>query len=250
MPPFTWSELAQSLLFAPHRDGWGRDYPVLTQGWTLTYEMFFYLVFAAILFLPRRRQFAALATVLLTLAGLGLLLRPAGPVGATYLNPLMLEFLAGAALGRFWRAGWLRSRRLGFALLGLGLALFAAENPLGLFTGASRAIVWGVPAVLLVAGGLSLEGAGAMVRSRPLKALGDGSYAIYLFHPAIVALGERVLAPAPTVVRVAATVAACGAAGVILHRTLERPLTTALRRLGARRLFGPAAGATAPLTSG
>jgi exopolysaccharide production protein ExoZ len=249
MPPFTWGELLKSLLFAPHRDGWGRDYPVLTQGWTLNYEMFFYLVFTGVLLLPRRRQFTALTAVLLGLAAAGLLLRPTDPVGATYLNPLLLEFLAGAWLGRAWRAGWLRSRSLGSLLLGAGLAIFAIENGYGLVDPPWRALVWGAPAVLLVAGGLSLEGAGAMIRSRPLKALGDGSYSIYLFHPAIVALGERVLAPAPTLVRLTATVAACGLAGVILHRVLEQPVTAALRRLGRRTVIA-AAPAAAPLASG
>lgn len=246
MPPFTPGELMQSLLFVPHRDGWGRVYPVLTQGWTLTYEMFFYVVFAGVLFLPRRRQLAALTALFVGMAALGLLLRPSDPAGATYLRPVLLEFLGGVWLGCAWRVRLLRSRTVGWLLLGAAAAVFAVENWLHVKDAPWRALVWGPPAVMAVAGALSLERAGAMFRSRPLKALGDGSYSIYLFHPPIVALGERVLAHAPTPLRVLVTVAACGLAGVVLHRVMERPLTAWLRRAGRRPLPTAATAPTAP----
>lgn len=69
--------------------------PLVTPGWTLTYGMFFYLVFALGLFLPERR--ARLATVAL-LGGLV----AAGPAFASqsaplqvYTSTMLLEFLFG-----------------------------------------------------------------------------------------------------------------------------------------------------------
>ncbi len=52
-----------SYLFVPVlRDG-GELRPVLGQGWTLEYEMFFYALFAISMLLPRRVGLAGLASV-------------------------------------------------------------------------------------------------------------------------------------------------------------------------------------------
>ena len=42
-----WGELFKSLVFVPFRKANGLVQPVLFVGWTLNYEMFFYLMFAA-----------------------------------------------------------------------------------------------------------------------------------------------------------------------------------------------------------
>ena len=110
-----------SLAFVPHTDPMGGPFPLLPSGWTLTYEAFFYLAFALCLALPSGRRFQALA-MMLTITVL---------VGFAYhrwytllANPLLLEFLAGAALARAWSAGTLR--RLGgprAALAGAGVGV-------------------------------------------------------------------------------------------------------------------------------
>jgi exopolysaccharide production protein ExoZ len=68
------------------------------QGWTLNYEMFFYLVFGAPLLV--RQRVAVLGVILCELVALGAILRPDGPVAVTYTSPLLLEFLAGTVIGR------------------------------------------------------------------------------------------------------------------------------------------------------
>ena len=73
--------------------------PVYTLGWTLNYEMFFYLLFGFCLFVPSPRlRFALLALAFLLLVAGGLLAQPQGAIARTYTDPIMLEFLAGVML--------------------------------------------------------------------------------------------------------------------------------------------------------
>jgi exopolysaccharide production protein ExoZ len=130
-------------------------------------------------------------------------------------------------------------------LVGLGLAAFALEQGVGVREGPWRAVLWGGPALLLVTGALCLEGAGYVKLWRIPKALGDGSYSIYLFHVIVVALGYRALSGAPTAVRLICTLAAAALVGVVLYHALERPLTARLRRLAEPRAVDRTAAAGA-----
>jgi exopolysaccharide production protein ExoZ len=216
--------LTAALLFVPWRAPDGNVWPVLVQGWTLQYEMFFYLLFAAALFLPRRGQLVALSIALVALA----LLSRAAPIGSplakTYTDPILLEFLAGIWLADIWRAGKLPAA-VGPVLLAVAVAGFAAAGVAGLDPhGWTRLLVWGLPAWLLVAGGLALEPKAPV--SRVGLALGDGSYSIYLFHTLIAGVVWRLplgLALIPIAI-VASTIG-----GVLLFRFVEAPIMRRLR---------------------
>ncbi|MBV9995274.1 MAG: acyltransferase [Caulobacteraceae bacterium] len=243
MPGFSPADIVRSLLFIPFQDAWGKPSPVLIQGWTLDYEMFFYALFAASLIAPRRRRLVIFSGLIALLITAGLLAKPSGPAAAVYTSLMLAEFLAGVWLGRLWTAGSLpRSAPLGLALALLGLAAFALEQVLGVGEGPLRTLYWGLPALALVSGALMLEGAGFVRLWRVPKAVGDGSYSIYLFHVFVVALGYRVLPEGPTALRVAATVIASAAAGWLLYIFLERPLTAAVRRLPGRLKLPPPQG--------
>ena len=248
-PPFDAADLLRSLAFVPYMDDWGRTYPVLVQGWTLNYEMFFYLVFAAALFAPLRWRLAGLSVFFLALAAAGLLMVHRGPAAATYTDLQVLEFVMGAWLGEAWLRGRLGGVRLGVALIATALAAFAATQMLGLREGPWRVLYWGLPALGLVSGGLCLERAGLIGRWRIPKALGDGSYSIYLFHLFALAVVDRVLAQAPIALRVGAGTVAAAAAGYVLFLALERPMTAALRRLPKAFSGRPGAVARAPAGS-
>ena len=88
--------IVNSLLFRPYFGEKGQIWPVLVQGWTLNYEMFFYVLVGLTLFVPRSK---ALILLVVTLCSLSLdhlsSATSNDPVLLTYTNPLMLEFLAG-----------------------------------------------------------------------------------------------------------------------------------------------------------
>lgn len=173
-PPFV-AELAQSMLFVPHYSllNPAEIWPFLTPGWTLNYEMFFYVVFA--LGIAARRLIPFVTVALLGLVALGALVRSDSALWLTYTNPLLLEFLAGIFIAR--HAARLTSPMLPI-LLPLGLMGLVA----GEFTGGPRFIVWGVPAAMMVIGAIALEGQGRLRRIPVAGLLGDASYSIYLFH--------------------------------------------------------------------
>lgn len=60
----------QSYLFIPHERPAGGIRPVLSLGWTLNYEMFFYMVFAAFMFLSQKWMLRAMSFIFITLAAL------------------------------------------------------------------------------------------------------------------------------------------------------------------------------------
>lgn len=95
-----WRELLRSLLFIPDLDAMGQLAPVLSQGWTLSYEMMFYTIFAGALALRRPGALAAVGFGLGALTLVGPLLPPG--VVAQLASPIVLWFVVGVALGAVW----------------------------------------------------------------------------------------------------------------------------------------------------
>ena len=102
-----------SYLFVPWpRVADGQLNPLLSQGWTLNYEAFFYLAFAAALFF--RRGLVWLAGGFLLLAALHPLVPAHLFVLKFWTNPIILEFLGGAGLAVLFLRG-LRLSAVGLA---------------------------------------------------------------------------------------------------------------------------------------
>ena len=66
---FGLADVVMSYAFLPTSRPDGTIQPIYSLGWTLNYEMFFYVVFAACIVLPRRRALAAVALLLMLSAG-------------------------------------------------------------------------------------------------------------------------------------------------------------------------------------
>ncbi|UHC17417.1 acyltransferase [Methylobacterium currus] len=230
--------LAASYLFWPMARGDGAVQPLYSLGWTLNYEMAFYVLFALALPLGRRLSAAGVLALLagLVLAGQGMG-RVAGPLPvplAFWSDPIVLEFACGVALALARQEG-LRlpgPARLALAIAGLVLLSLAGEAP-----ALPRCLAWGGPAALLVAAA-ALGPSGAVGPPlRPAVMLGDASYALYLAHPFVVR-GARVVAEAtglaaplgPGPLAILMLILA-GVAALVLHRIVERPLTRAARAL-------------------
>lgn len=220
--------IVNSLLFIPHVSPSNHQvWPLLVQGWTLNYEMFFYALFALTLFAPRALQAWLLCAIFSVLAGAGLLLKPDG-VAAFYTDTIILEFAAGVLLAKLFAANLRIGRVSALALAAAGVAGFVIahfEGDMG-----PRALVYGVPALLLVAGVVGLERAGVSFHWRPATFVGDASYAIYLFHTfAISVLAKLVDFNAQPVLGVALSFAGAVLVGAGAHILLERPVAALLR---------------------
>jgi exopolysaccharide production protein ExoZ len=216
-----------SLAFIQHINPAGLPFPILPPGWTLNYEAVFYLVFAACLLLPEQRRLAALTMALSVLAVAGF----AWPPGyVMLLNPMFLQFLVGAWLGRLAQERMLPERTLGWTMLGGGLSLFVIIWLSAIDPDLWRPMVWGVPAALVVAGAISVEADGGWPRWRWLGLLGDASYSLYLTHTLTIgALAMTIGAwNPPLFIPLAMIVAVVG--GLASYVLIERPLQERFRR--------------------
>ncbi|MGI3170908.1 acyltransferase family protein [Pseudooceanicola sp. C21-150M6] len=244
----TIGNMLKSMFFIPFERAHGAIMPLLGVGWTLNYEMFFYLVFALLIFLPDRVRALALMGTMVVLALLGLALSPENVVLSFFSNPILLEFAAGVGLAQLWIANWGAGRHdrvAGAALLALGVAGFVLMNSPEGFSQLmlSRVLVFGIPAVLCVAGAMLIERSGLSIKSRFWMELGAASYVLYLFHSFVLqivfkggnAAGLQSLGP---VAQVAAAIFAFVLAhlvAVFLHRRVEKPVTAMLNRIVGRQ---------------
>ena len=235
--------LGSSLGFVPYlwpvdEDSW----PLYPLGWTLDYEMAFYLGFALVLGLPRRRAIVALAASLSALVVLGKAV--ALPTGLAYLaSTQVLEFVAGTVLAELALSGVRLRPAAGAALAAAGVAAMLAALPwTDAWWGAWRGLVWGLPAAAVV-GGFALcppDGAAGPVR-RWFERLGDASYALYLVHYGLYMSVEALLGRAldlaglPAVPFMLALVALAVGSALAVHRGFEAPVTRWLQRRLAPR---------------
>lgn len=218
----------KSLLFIPHLNPQGAPFPLLAPGWTLHYEAVFYLAVGASLLVAPGRRLAVLAALLVPVSCLGLFYFPAYRLGA---NPMMLQFLGGALVGRLWLQRSLPSASVGAGLLTTGLVLFGATHFIGVQPDFfARPFLWGAPALLVVLGAVSMEAGAGLPRWGLARRLGDASYSIYICHTPTMALFNAAVGPTNPYLFFGLAVALSVGAGLLCHRFVERPLLAFLRR--------------------
>ncbi|MGV3577934.1 acyltransferase family protein [Brevundimonas sp.] len=205
--------------------------PVMIPGWTLNYEMAFYLLLAAALLMKASLRGAVVIGVLLVSTALSVL--PLPPIAAFYASPFMAELALGVGLAMVFprlSRGWLQHGGLVF-VLGCGLLI-----PGGAMIGPEahgRLILLALPATLIVAGLIAVEEAGRLPSIPVLKAVGDASYPLYMIHPVLLSAMAQALNLAgvemPPWLYVAAALVVTSVVGWFAHLWLERPLIAAFK---------------------
>ena len=227
-----------------------RTFPLLAVGWTLVYEIYFYLVFTIFLAL-RISVFVGLVAwgvLILVIAAAVPDQIASSPVLRVIVSPLTAEFMMGAIVGFLWR----RRRMSGAIALGaVGLAglivstvyiapmLSLAANP---YLNAWRVIMFGIPATLIVYALTGLEHRYPSGRLAELMvAAGDWSYATYLIHVLVIsAMGRIIFALASggggraSFALVATGLLVANVAGAGIYVLFERPTLHWLRKFGAQ----------------
>lgn len=168
-----WQNFLLSLVFIPSENPGGYGlYPTLNVGWTLNYEMLFYLLFSMVFLFERRHRPLIIAAALFTVTEV---LARTGLISRFYGNDIVYEFLLGIGIGLVYRRGWVK-QGLWVPLAGVALGLTTVY----LLSNEQRLLNWGLPSALIVVSCLSLEP--YFRGSRLLKVLGDCSYSVYLLH--------------------------------------------------------------------
>jgi exopolysaccharide production protein ExoZ len=244
--PISAAQLAATFVFWPAL-GPTVSLPYLLVGWTLGFEMLFYLLVGATVMTTSPRRSLLIAAGIL--AAVLMAREITNSLAAHVLtNSLMLEFGLGVGLAVIWPR--LKSLPLSagiisavYGVAGLVAGAIYFIGPIDLIaTIADRAplvrfLEFGVPAALLVAGALILE---AHLRGPVVKALanlGDASYCLYLVHPFVLLALVRTpdagrLDPGLAVV---AALAASILPSLLVYHFIEKPLLAAVRHIGRRR---------------
>lgn len=201
----------------------GALWPVLVQGWTLNYEMFFYVAFAATLLLPVGLRILALAIIFGGFVAFGMRTDPGTPLLQFYTQPIILEFLAGAIIGKLWLKERIPHADTGLMLIAFAVLAFAA---IYLMKMDFDSWLCGPLAVCLVLGVLALEKGDSLPHLPGLAYLGDASYSIYLWHTlaisVVVKVGLAMALPAWALVWGGAFLGTI--LGVACYESIERPL--------------------------
>ena len=226
--------------------------PVLFVGWTLAFELAFYLVVSLAIWLAPRPQHRLPLVLLIvcTLGSRGWMQVPRTDLFAVWLNPIWYEFGLGLAVHWVWErkakpAGPLvASALIAAGMFGLGFSAvsgfpFTADHwaILNERTGGERVLWWALPAAGILLGLLWLsEGRFGtwLAGSRGWRAMlkvGDASYSLYLLHVGVLFLYED-LAPTNQVdpdLVIAALLLISILVALAAYHWVEQPLLRAMR---------------------
>lgn len=223
--------LLRSLFLLPIASDEGKlVLPRVAVGWTLTYELFFYLAFATALVAGHRLLLVKVSAILIAAYAIHFVLPP-GAAHALFSNPIYFEFIFGMVIAELYLARLLRWPVI-VALVSVAALLlwFSPSDPT--VYGGQRVLWWGVPASSALALALMLE-TNNIRAPRLAVFLGDASYATYLmqyfavfFLPAILFQWLGPLTPWTWVALVLLVAQVIGCATYIL---VDRPLHEAAR---------------------
>ncbi len=224
-----------SILFIPYP---GRFYhvagPELSQGWTLNFEMFFYLVFSVTLFANSLTRLLMCIGTFLVFVLLGILFPSDNILWVTYTNSLTLEFTSGVLIAYTVSV---RPQYMSHLLCMFGSIALIALVCSGVHYDVPRLFLFGMPAALIVAAAIQLERHG-WVRNIPLLLiLGDSSYSLYLTHTFLLSVLRRsflsVLSPhlvSTHLLFMAVVLVVAVLVGYAFYKTVELPITKGLMK--------------------
>lgn len=213
------NHLIKSLFFINHIGGDGL--PLLYVGWTLEYEMLFYIVFASSLFFKRIKHSILISIIIL----------------ATFvfygLSSIVIEFMYGMLVGYLFNKFKINSIfSLIFMLVGFYLLTvnWSTDMP--------RSLTWGMPSLLIFLGFLYFK----PINSSLLEVLGNASYSIYLVQVFSIPISYKVFSKIGSLnliyineiyVIVCIFISVIG--GVVLHFAIEKPLARIIKKIRPNR---------------
>jgi peptidoglycan/LPS O-acetylase OafA/YrhL len=243
------TETIMSYLFIPFRGDGGDMRPLLGVGWTLNYEMFFYVLFAIALAAPRRLGLTVLFGLFIGLAAFGATLK--SPFDTSdpqtvlefWTSPLILLFPLGCFIGIARQALASKKRLLkcpvppavvACAIVAIGVWLTVASAPDGHIYPMSLArqtLMWGTAGLAVAACALT-ENPRLNFANRALVLLGDASYSTYLSHTiGIRFIGRAIgfMLPNHSYIAFTILVVAANLIGAAVHKLIEVPMLAQFR---------------------
>lgn len=234
--------VARSFLFIP---GYSPSFPgqhVITPffklGWTLNFEMFFYVVFAALFWLPAKGRVVALTALFCALSTLGHFVKFDAAIPAYYTRIELLGFVTGAWLGLWHLYGSVRLNKISAAVIAavsLAMIYMVVESY-------TTGFVNNIPARLCMIGAATLHVwimLGYLDRSDVKvpywgRYLGDASYSLYLFHMFGIGVAAAIARKVPgyehSIAFIALAFVLGTVAGLMAYHFVETPILNWFKR--------------------
>ena len=236
---FDLKALLSSLAFIPH---WNlahptEAWPIVAPGWSLNFEMYFYLIFAISLLFAERFRIAFIAFVITAVFLIATALNDGQSAIAEFFSlSLVFEFILGMLLAVAWKRGFrIPSYTAAWLLLSASCVLLI-KLPL------PRIFEYGVPSFLIVMACLYVR----IGEYRWAVLLGDASYALYLSHIFTLGVLRKFVAPllgegqTAAYLFVAISLVVCTLVSVVIHKYIDNWLLR-FERLWWLRKQAPAA---------
>jgi exopolysaccharide production protein ExoZ len=230
-------DLPRSLLFLP-----SEQMPILGVGWTLNFEVYFYVVFGLALGINRR--FAPLICAVFIYTVFALDQRGYGGFLTHYYSHDYIHyFLAGIALFYFWTFGSVLFR--GWMVTSISVAgvvfFFGCQFARPLWPDWLLTYYWWFPP-FVVGCALFMESSAVRLMWKPFVLLGDASYSLYLTHTIFFGVAHgfiqalRLPPPNESIAIMSCEVATATLIGIVLHLYVEKPfLRKVSHALGSRK---------------
>lgn len=225
------SDIVKSYLFVPALNMDNEYRPIYGVGWTLNFEMFFYLLFALSLWL-KLSPIRFLSMVFIPLAIASVFKTPKWPDIGFYADPIILNFLYGMIGAKLVISKRVLPLRLSIFLMIVGaLYLFIPRYGFDISMANPSVILSGIASFIIVYCSASVDYNSFIVIPKWLVYLGGASYSLYLVHPTVspmVPTALRILGFHSSLVSVVLSVITSVVCSVIFYRICEKPLTNYL----------------------
>lgn len=225
---FDWSSVIKSYFFIPSINIDGEIKPFLAVGWTLIYEMFFYLLIAFFVVL-RLNVIKSSGFLFLSFSILSVFFSVPNSIFWFFINPILMEFFWGMLVGWLILNKIFISRRVAIFLLIVSFVyLIISSNQINLH----RVFESGIPAFLIVWSLASIDRQLNAYIHPAVVFLGAASYSLYLFHPLvspIVPVILRKLQFGYIPIAVVGSVLIAFLMSILVHVFYEKPVTKLIR---------------------
>ena len=191
-------------------------FPVLYPGWTLNFEMFFYLILSLLILINKNTTYTAIC-ILLMIGSLSKNL--SGVTGSYYLTEGILEFALGLMIGQLIKSGYIPKKAPSIILITSSIALFAINN----YFKSDGFIAWGIPSALLIIGCLGFDSS-KLMKSRAVQFFGEASYSIYLFHALAIWVIDWTFPTQKSPIHLISAILLSVIIGSAAYKTIEQPL--------------------------
>jgi exopolysaccharide production protein ExoZ len=191
------SELFKSLFFVPFQKTNGLFQPILFVGWTVNYEMFFYMMLSLALMINKRRAALVGASLMLAVMAVCSLFTATSSIARFYSDTVLLECILGLISYYAVRAASSHlTPAMKPALLALAIAtlvVLPSIEEFGVLAHVPDILRYGPASFVLICSVCLLALMGTDFKAGVIVLLGDASYVMYLTHPYIEEFLDRVV---------------------------------------------------------